>query len=456
MPDQIKILIADDDRVFSKLASDILLKEGYCVQQANDVGTALGLLRNTQFHVMMLDMCLPTLNDGFGLLDEVRENYPETTILMISGSGHIPDAVNAIKNGAFDFIEKPITPEHLRLRIKNISAYIRSRSATVEMAKTAIGMVGDSLAMQNVYASIIRSAEYEAPVLITGETGVGKELAAHAIHRLSKFKDKAMVCINCASIPKELFESELFGYEQGAFTGAAKNRKGYFEHADNNTIFLDEVSELPLEVQAKLLRVISEGEIQKVGGKIQNVKTRIVAATNRDLNDMQKQNIFRSDLYYRLNAINIHIPPLRERKDDIIQLASYFCTEFCNHNNIAPLAISFQAMQWLYEQEWHGNARELRSTIERGVIFAKNDHLTVGDLQAGMNNIFATPENQSYTLKQALRSFERSYLQHCLNLHHGNVTRAAQALGIDKSNLFKKISHYTLTTKPEEPGSSKA
>ncbi len=443
----IRILIADDDLNFCELTADLLLREGFTVHTSHNVAEAHTSLSTSNYDILMLDMCFPTLKEGFGMLDDVREMYPNTTVLMISGSGHIPDAVNAIKNGAFDFIEKPISPDYIRLRIRNLAAYIKSRKSANDYAKTAIGMVGDSMAMRRVFDNIIRAAEYSAPVLITGETGVGKELAAHAIHRLSKFRDKTMVCINCASIPKDLFESELFGHEMGAFTGAVKARKGYFEFAEDNTIFLDEVSELPLSAQAKLLRVISEGEIQKVGGKIKKVNTRIIAATNRDLSQLLDAQTFRQDLFYRLNSINITIPPLRERKDDIPALAAYFASEFCNNNHIPPLSLSFQALNWLYEQPWRGNARELRSVIERGVIFAKNEHITINDLTSNIDSGDLDPKVHAHTLKAALHHYERSYIEYCLKDNNGNVTHTAQVLGIDKSNLFKKINHYGINYK---------
>ncbi|HNX38712.1 MAG TPA: sigma-54 dependent transcriptional regulator [Candidatus Cloacimonadota bacterium] len=443
----VRILIADDDINFCMLASDLLISEGFTVQIAHNMSDALSSLAVTRFDILMLDMCFPTLKEGFSLLDDVRELYPRVIVLMISGSGHIPDAVTAIKNGAFDFIEKPITPDYIRLRIRNLAAFIKSRKVADDLAKTAIGMVGDSMAMRKVFDNIIRAGEYSTPVLITGETGVGKELAAHAIHRLSRYGDKSMVCINCASIPKDLFESELFGHEMGAFTGAVKNRKGYFEFAEDNTIFLDEISEMPVSAQAKLLRVISEGEIQKVGGKVKKVNTRIIAATNREIGELLDSQTFRQDLYYRLNSINIHIPPLRERKDDIPALATYFISEFCNANHLPPLTISFQALNWLYEQPWKGNARELRSVIERGVIFANNDHLTISDLTSSAEVMDHPLNSQGQTLKVALHNYEKSYIEFCLREHNGNVTKTAEVLGIDKSNLFKKINHYGISTK---------
>ena len=445
----IRVLLADDDLIYCRFVTEILVNEGFLVQPANSVDQAMAALAGNQFHIMLLDMMFPALQDGFRLLDEVHENYPEIIILMVSGSGHIPEAVTAIKNGAYDFIQKPVSPDQIRLRMRNLAAYIESQMKVAAFAKTAIGMIGASSAMQLVFDNILRASRYDSPVLITGETGVGKELAAHAIHRLSSHGSKSMVCINCASVPKELFESELFGYEQGAFTGAVKNRKGYFEYANDNSLFLDEVTELPSSVQAKLLRVISEGEIQKLGGKIQKVNTRIIAASNRNLSTLLETGELREDLYYRLNAIQIVIPPLRERKDDVPALARFFCTDFCNRNNISPKEISFQAMNWLCEQEWRGNARELRSVIERGVIFAKNDHLTVADL-LGSDQKSYNPDNKDDTsLHTVVRQFEKSYIEYSLRAHNGNVTHTASALGIDKSNLFKKISHYQISVKDQ-------
>ena len=447
--DSIRVLIADDDLIYCKYVTEILLKEGFCVQQANSVDAALTSLASSQFHIMLLDMLFPALQDGFRLLDEVHENYPEIIILMVSASGHVPDAVTAIKNGAYDYIQKPISPDQIRLRMRNLGSYIKSQMKADAFAKTAIGMIGDSFAMQTLYNNILRASRFDSSVLITGETGVGKELAAHAVHRLGKRGNKNMVCINCASIPKELFESELFGYEQGAFTGAVKNRKGYFEYANDNTLFLDEITEIPSSVQAKLLRVISEGEIQKLGGKIQKVNTRIIAASNRDLPQQLESGEFREDLYYRLNAIQLNIPPLRERMEDIPAMANYFCTEFCNRNKISPKEISFQAMNWLCEQEWRGNARELRSSIERGVIFAKNDHLTVGDLQGNEPIDYSPDSNEDTSLYTAVHEFEKSHIESSLRINNGNVTRTATYLGIDKSNLFKKISHYDINVKSQ-------
>ncbi|MCB5267350.1 MAG: sigma-54 dependent transcriptional regulator, partial [Candidatus Cloacimonetes bacterium] len=331
---KLRVLVADDDLVFCKLTADLIRNAGYEVKTVSSVEETQRVLANEAFDLMMQDMCFPALQDGFGMLEEVHEKYPAMPVLMISGSGHIPDAVNAIKYGATDFIEKPIAKEHLLIRLSRLSENLKIKRDMHDVQVSAIGMIGKSPSIQKVYDSIIQAAKFDTPVLISGETGVGKELAAAAIHRLSERSQKNMVTINCASIPRELFEAELFGYEKGAFTGAQLSRTGYFEFAGNSSIFLDEIGELPLDVQAKLLRVISEKEIQKLGGKVHKINTRLISASNQNLDQMIQDGSFRSDLFYRISTIAINIPPLRERKEDIILLTEHFVNSFCNSNQI--------------------------------------------------------------------------------------------------------------------------
>ena len=432
---KLRVLIADDDSIFCKLTSDLISKAGYDVQTASSVQEAQKLLSTQRYDLLMQDMCFPALQDGYGMLDEVHEKYPELLVLMISGSGHIPDAVNAIKCGASDFIEKPIAKEHLLIRLSRLSDKIEMAHNMRNLQVSAIGMIGDSPAMQSTYDAIIQAAKFDSPVLITGETGVGKELAANAIHRLSRLNPKSMVTINCASIPRELFEAELFGYERGAFTGAVNTRRGYFEFAQGTSIFLDEVGELPLDVQAKLLRVIAEGEIQKIGGKPQKISTRIISASNRNLQDLVEANAFRMDLLYRINTIHIEIPSLKQRPEDIIPLAEHFMNDFCNRNQITPKEISPAAAAWLMEQDYPGNVRELKNTVERAVIFAKNDHLTVVDFTTSA----AEPNPQGSGYRETIQTFEKNYLESVLRKHDGNISQTALYLQLDKSNLFKKL-----------------
>ncbi|HPF08637.1 MAG TPA: sigma-54 dependent transcriptional regulator [Candidatus Cloacimonadota bacterium] len=433
---KLRVLVADDDLVFCKLTADLIRNAGYEVKTVSSVEETQRVLANEAFDLMMQDMCFPALQDGFGMLEEVHEKYPAMPVLMISGSGHIPDAVNAIKYGATDFIEKPIAKEHLLIRLSRLSENLKIKRDMHDVQVSAIGMIGKSPSIQKVYDSIIQAAKFDTPVLISGETGVGKELAAAAIHRLSERSQKNMVTINCASIPRELFEAELFGYEKGAFTGAQLSRTGYFEFAGNSSIFLDEIGELPLDVQAKLLRVISEKEIQKLGGKVHKINTRLISASNQNLDQMIQDGSFRSDLFYRISTIAINIPPLRERKEDIILLTEHFVNSFCNSNQIQPKLITPSAAAWLLEQDFPGNVRELKNRVERAVVFCQNDELSVVDFTTKGS----VEENNTQSFRDTVRAFERQYLESVLMMHDGNLSQTALYLQMDKSNLSKKIS----------------
>ena len=394
---------------------------------------------------MMLDMCFPALSDGFGLLEEVRQQWPRMLVLMISGSGHIPDAVQAIKYGAADFIEKPPEPEHLLLRLNALSGHLLREKQLKQARVAAIGMVGVSREMNAVFDGIIQASRFDNPVLITGETGVGKELAAHAIHRLSDYGDRNMLSINCASVPRELFEAELFGYTQGAFTGAVKEHKGFFEYAHNTSFFLDEVGELPLELQAKILRVISEGEMQKIGGDIRPVRTRIISASNRDLEQAVEQGTFRGDLFYRLNAIHIHIPPLRTRREDIPGLAQYFLNDFCSKQSITPKFLTPEAQSWLSQRKWKGNARELKHCVERAVIFTTSDYLDVVDFTTAETSVRKNYSGERHlSMAEMVKAYEKQLIEFYLKENNYNVSQTAKHLDTDRSNLFKKIKQLNI------------
>lgn len=437
--DKIRILLADDDRVFCELVGNLLKKEGYLVEAALNGEQARELLRRGPFDLAMLDLCYPALSDGFELLEDVRARYPELMVLMISGSGSVPDVVRAIRGGATDFIEKPIQPEHLLVRLQNLSERVRQGKQLQALAQASIAMVGESAAMRKVFEQITACAGFDTPVLLTGETGVGKELAARAVHRLSAFSNRDMVCINCASIPAELFEAELFGYEKGAFTGAIQAYKGYFEFAQNSTLFLDEISEMPTSAQAKLLRVLSEGEVQRIGGRPGKTSTRIISASNQDLQAAIARGSFRQDLFYRLNAVHIHIPPLRERLDDILPLARHFMFTICQAKRLSPREISKQTEHWLMEQKWPGNARELRNAVERALILSQRDTIEPEDFleQPGLAEELDFPAGG--TLRDSLRQYEAQILRQHLQANAFNVSITARQLGVDKSNLYKRL-----------------
>ena len=424
-----RILLADDDKVFCNLVSRVLKRNEYEVTSVNSVEEAQKALQSSNYDIMMLDMCFPALSDGFGLLEEVRQQWPRMLVLMISGSGHIPDAVQAIKYGAADFIEKPPEPEHLLLRLNALSGHLLREKQLKQARVAAIGMVGVSREMNAVFDGIIQASRFDNPVLITGETGVGKELAARAIHRLSDYGDRNMLSINCASVPRELFEAELFGYTQGAFTGAVKEHKGFFEYAHNTSFFLDEVGELPLELQAKILRVISEGEMQKIGGDIRPVKTRIISASNRDLEQAVEQGTFRGDLFYRLNAIHIHIPPLRTRREDIPGLAQYFLNDFCAKQSITPKFLTPEAQSWLSQRKWKGNARELKHCVERAVIFTTSDYLDVVDFTTAETSVRKNYSGERHlSMAEMVKAYEKQLIEFYLKENNYNVSQTAKHL----------------------------
>ena len=436
--DRTRVLLADDDSVFCQLVGELLQKQGYEVTLALDTAKARRALQHSGFDILMLDLCFPALMDGFNLLEEAQEKYPQTTVLMISGEGHIPDVVRAIRMGASDFIDIPVEPEQLLLRIGNLNKKILQDKQLRHLEQAAIGMVGVSLEMAKVFAAISAAAKFDSPVLVTGETGVGKELAVRAIHRLSEYGTRDLVSVNCASVPQDLFEAELFGYEKGAFTGAVSAYKGYFEMARGSSLFLDEIAELPPRAQSKLLRALSEGEIQRIGGKAGHSEARIISASNQDLQDAIRSGTCREDLFYRLNAIHIHIPPLRQRICDIAPLARHFVADFCRRNQQAPKEISRRALDWMGEQKWEGNVRELRSCVERAVIFASGDVLNPEDLVAQPDELEAAELYQS-SLREHLRQCEARIISQYLRANDYNVTRAAKQLGMDKSNLSKRI-----------------
>jgi len=435
MMTEIRILIADDDFMFCRLTADLIRSQGYLVDTASTIEEARALLKAKDFDLVMQDMCFPALQDGFAMLEEARAAFPDMAILMISGSGHIPDAVNAIKYGANDFIEKPIAKDHLFIRLSRLSESIIMQRDLRSLQVTSIGMIGSSGPMHKLYDAIIQAAKFDTPVLISGETGVGKELVARAIHRLSDRSAKDMVIVNCASIPHELFEAEVFGYEKGAFTGAVGTRKGYFEYAENSSILLDEISELPMSEQAKLLRVISEQEIQKLGGKPQKVNVRIISASNQDLPQRIKDGDFREDLYYRIGSIVIEVPPLRQKPEDIIPLSLHFIASFCIRHQISPKALAPSAAAWLLEQNYPGNVRELKNTVERALVFSPNDTLSVVDFTTMPD----CGENEALSYREIVLNFERNYLEQTLIMHDLNISRTAAYLKIDKSNLWKKL-----------------
>lgn len=433
------VLIADDDLVFIDLMKNVISSKGYRVLTASGVDACMRLLAEHRVDILFQDLCFPHLNDGFEILEHVHEYHPETQVIMISGEGNIPDAVCALKSGASDFIEKPIPAEHIMAKITAMERKLDLEHKNRELAIKAIGMIGQSRAMQAIYDSILKAAQYDTPVLILGETGTGKELVGRAIHKLSAVSDKNLITVNCGAIPNELMEAELFGYEKGSFTHAIRARKGYFEMADGSSIFLNEIGELPFAMQAKLLRVLREGEIQKIGGQPLHIRTRVICDTNRDLPEMIKIQEFREDLYFRINTFIIELPPLRERKEDIPALAEHFMNSFCTAHEILPKPVSLQALMWLSTQEFKGNVAELKSTIERAIINAKNDHITELDLQHRQPQKDDSSCANPRSLRCAVEEFEKAYIENALAANSGNISQTAKILDYDRSNLLKRM-----------------
>lgn len=439
------VLVADDDSTYCKLTQAVIAKAGYQSFIANDLDTCRQILNKEKIDILFQDLAFPSIKDGFEALDYAHEEHPETAVIMVSGEGHIPDALRAVRSGAIDYLPKPVEPEMIIAKIKTCENLICLEEQNKTLSIKTIGMIGNSPAMQKVYESIIKAAKFDTPVLIHGETGVGKELVANAIHNLSRYSNKNMVCVNCGAIPDDLVASELFGHLPGAFTGADKEKKGFFELAEDNTIFLNEIGELPFHVQANLLRILSEGEAQKLGGKIFKVKCRVICDTNINIPEHIEKKLFRQDLYYRISTIDIEIPRLRDRKEDIPDLANYFMNKYCIENNFIPKPFTTQAMAWLIQQPWKGNVRELRNIVERSVINAINDHITVSDLHSQEKPDKEDEDSgEKDLLKRAVLEFKKSFIINALQQNDWNVTQTAQALHTDKSNLTKWMKEHQI------------
>lgn len=370
------ILVIDDEKSIRKALSEILLGEGYKVDEATDGLEGYNLIKSKKYDCILSDIKMPKMN-GLEMLDKIINEGIETPIIMISGHGTTDDAVEAVKKGAFDYISKPPDLNRLLITIRNALDKSSLVSETSNLKRKVNGLqdiIGESDGILLIKKTIERVAPTEARILVTGENGSGKELVARWVHEKSNRSDKPLIEVNCAAIPSELIDSELFGHEKGSFTSAIKQRIGKFEQADGGTLFLDEIGDMSLSAQAKVLRALQEGKITRVGGeKDIDVNVRVIAATNKDLAKEIEHNHFRLDLYHRLNVIPIHIPSLNERRDDIPILSKYFLQQICIDYNMKELTISQEALEELRKHNWTGNIRELRNVIERLVILCDNE-----------------------------------------------------------------------------------
>jgi two-component system nitrogen regulation response regulator NtrX len=440
---RLDVLVVDDEAQIRDSLRGLLEDEGHAVAEAVDGEAALAALEDKRFHVVLLDIKMPGMN-GLEALDLIQERAPQTAVIVVSGEASTANAVRAVKHGAFDFVDKPPDPGHLLSVIAQAAQLTElRRSAPAAPPGPELGIVGRSPAIQTLLADIRRVAPSQAKVLITGENGSGKDLVAHAIHALSKRADKPFVKLNCAAIPKDLVESELFGHERGAFTGAAQRKIGRLESADKGTLFLDEIGDLSSESQAKLLRAIETGEVDRVGAtESVRVDVRIVSATNKDLRAGMEEGEFRRDLFYRLSALPLHVPPLRERRGDVRLLAEHYLEAFCRAEGRAPKRLSPEAAALLEEYRWPGNVRELRNVMERAAILVEGPEVVAEDL-AGWLEAGPTVED-AVGLRGEIERREADAIRRALESAGWNVTQAASSLGIDRTNLHRKMRKYGL------------
>lgn len=464
------VLVVDDEASIRQSLTGALKDEGYRVTVAASGKEGLEAIRAERPDVVLLDIWMPEM-DGLETLKQIKEEWLDQAVIMMSGHGNIETAVKATKLGAFDFIEKPLSLEKLLVLIQNVSSVqdlARENQALRKQVQKHRMLVGESPAMRQIQELIKRVAPTTGSVLITGENGTGKELVAHSIHALSPRYSKPFVEVNCAAIPEELIESELFGHEKGAFTGATALRRGKFDLANGGTLFLDEIGDMSLKTQAKILRILQEQKFERVGGaQTISVDVRIVAATNKDLKAEIHKNNFREDLYYRLNVIPFVVPPLRDRKEDIPLLANHFLKEFSATHGKPLRPLSPEALNVLLAYPWPGNVRELKNLIERVTILSSelegvqpiSAATLLSHLKEEVSSVHApvavdprADGNAAMTgknLRDARNEFEKDFILKTLKEHDWNISRAAQILGIERSHLHRKIKSYGIETKAE-------
>ena len=448
------ILIVDDEPGVRSALGGVLRDEGYDVDAVDSGEACLERLGRQAYDVVVLDIWLPGI-DGLATLTRMRERQIDTQVVIISGHGNIESAVRAIKMGAFDFVEKPLSLEKTVLVVRNalrqrtLEVENRALRARVDAQHT---MIGESYAMATLREQVAMAAPTNGRVLIFGENGTGKELVARNIHQLSRRRTAAFVEVNCAAIPEELIESELFGHVRGAFTGAVADRRGKFEAAHGGTIFLDEIADMSLKTQAKVLRVLQEQVMEAVGGSTRiKVDARVLAATNKDLTAEIRSGRFREDLYFRLNVVPIFVPPLRDRQEDIPLLADHFMAMLAREYGRRPKTFEADAIVALKQYAWPGNVRELRNLVERLMIMVPGDRISSRDLsfldQTLTSGAPATaPVAASTPLHEARDRFERDYIVRALAAQQGNISRTADLLGIERSNLYRKMRSFGIAS----------
>jgi DNA-binding NtrC family response regulator len=441
-----KILVVDDEKIVRESLYHWFIEEGYQVETAEDGETALRIFDKSKFDLLLVDMKMPGMS-GLELLSKIKEIDKETIVILITAFASVPTAIKALKDGAYDYVTKPVDPDELEHLVKKA---LEQKSLRVEneQLKGSIdeiikpdNLIGESPQMKKIYELIHTVAPTDTTVMIRGESGTGKELVAKAIHINSRRKYFPVIPVNCGALAESILESELFGHEKGAFTGAQFKRKGKFEMADGGTIFLDEIGSVTPKMQVELLRVIESKQFSRVGGN-QVIKSdfRVIIATNESLEDLVKQGKFREDLYYRLNVFSIFIPPLRERAGDIPVLAFYFLNNFCNAMNKNIKNISPEAMEFLCRYDWPGNVRELENAIERAVVVGKGEMIKVDDLPFHVSS----SANAGNDGDKSMTAMEKKHISRVLNENNWNISRSALELEIDRVTLYNKINKYGL------------
>ncbi len=444
------ILVIDDEKNITDLLKDILEDEGFYVETAQSIKEAKDRLKEKDFEIIFLDVWLPD-GEGTDLIHFIKDNSPISKIVMISGHANIPIAVKALKEGAFDFLEKPISTDSILAVIEKASKEIRKEVEyrfLKEKEFESFQIIGESEPIKRLKKQIEKVAKTNAWVMIFGENGTGKELVARSIHYLSSRSDKPFVDINCAAIPDDLLESELFGYEKGAFSGAVSRKLGKLEIADGGTIFLDEVADMSLSSQAKLLRVLEEKEFSRLGSN-QKIKVdiRVISATNKNLDREIQEGRFRQDLAFRLSVVPLHVPPLRERGEDIILLAEHFLEKSCKENKMEKPVLSDEAKDALLKYSWPGNVRELKNLMERLCIFSSEGKININDLPSYIvknRPVRSKAEIGIKPLKQAREEAEKEVIKQALNQYGRNLKEIAKILEVDLSSLYRKIKQYNL------------
>ena len=455
-----RILVVDDEAEIRRSVRMILEYEGYDVQEAASGPEGLALVEREPPDLVFLDIKMGG-QDGLETLQKIRQVNETLPVVIISGHGTVSTAVEATKLGAFDFIEKPLASERVLVTIRNAldqTRLVDENRSLKRAVEARHQMVGESVSLRQIWDAIKRAAPTTATVLLLGESGAGKELVARAIHRNSLRSRDRFVQVNCAAIPEELIESELFGHEKGSFTGATEKQIGKFEQADRGTIFLDEVGDMSAKTQAKVLRVLQEGEVERLGSaRTIKVDVRVIAATNKDLEAEIERGNFREDLYFRLSVIPIRVPPLRDRREDIPALVRHFVDMFSRESNRRPMRFTPAALEFMQKARWKGNVRELRNTVERLLIMTPGDAIDVDDLRdvvrldtrpAAAPAGTETPAGNHVapgTLREFKESAERKFLVEKLRENAWNISKTAEVIGTPRSNLYKKLEQYAIT-----------